>query len=302
MPRDNFPGRMHRAPQATATSCRPLLPQACPASIPLPPPACVSQSPRISCSFNPFMSEQRTDALRRPTRRGGSKSKGEPWCKQRREREISPSRLRSSGLNLHNQLDVLASVEYLNRQRLILSWGGGLWEQWYIYIFPIFSFCECACVCFCVWFCLYNFAFTICPRVLSIHFVFIYYFYFCKKFFAKKIFFLNNYVLFYILITILFYFPSFYFILLYLLLSIFLFFHPFILSRVDDRLLVLQPGIRAMPLRWESQVQDTGPQETSQLHVISNGKNLPAISIWTTRPSSTQRPASYSAGHPMPNS
>ena len=81
----------------------------------------------------------------------------------------------------------------------------------------------------------------------------------------------------------------------------FFFFLPFILSHVDDRLLVLQPGVRAVPLTWESRVQDTGPQDTSQLHVISNGKNLPEISISTPRPSSTQRPASYSAGHPMPN-
>ena len=59
----------------------------------------------------------------------------------------------------------------------------------------------------------------------------------------------------------------------------FLFFLPFILSRVDDRLLVLQPGARAVPLRWESQVQDIGPPETSQLHVIPDGENLPEISI-----------------------
>ena len=70
---------------------------------------------------------------------------------------------------------------------------------------------------------------------------------------------------------------------------------------VDDRLLVLQLGIRAVSLWWESQVQGTGPQETSQLHVISNGENLPEISISTPRPSSTQRPATYRAGHPMPN-
>ena len=50
---------------------------------------------------------------------------------------------------------------------------------------------------------------------------------------------------------------------------------------MDDRLLVLQPGVRAVPLRWESQLQDTGPQETYQLHVIPNGKNLPEISIST---------------------
>ena len=78
--------------------------------IPYPslPPAWVSQSPLISCYFNPVLSERSTDALRRPTHRGGAKSKAElrELCKQRREREISPNRLRSSRLNLHNQLDV----------------------------------------------------------------------------------------------------------------------------------------------------------------------------------------------------
>ena len=44
---------------------------------------------------------------------------------------------------------------------------------------------------------------------------------------------------------------------------------------MNESLLVLQPGVRAVPLRWESQVQDTGLQETAHLHVISNGKNLP---------------------------
>ena len=94
------------------------------------------------------------------------------------------------------------------------------------------------------------------------------------------------------------YFILFYFIFFFLSLFFFL---PFILSCVEDRLLVLQPGVRAVPLRWESHVQDTGPQETSQLHVIPNGENLPEISISTPGPSFTQRPASYSAGHPMPN-
>ena len=91
----------------------------------------------------------------------------------------------------------------------------------------------------------------------------------------------------------------FYFIFFFL--AFFFFFLPFILSRGVDRLLVLQPGIRAVPLRWQSQVQDTGPQKTSQFHIIPNGENLPEISISMPRPSSTQQPASYSAGHPMPN-
>ena len=53
------------------------------------------------------------------------------------------------------------------------------------------------------------------------------------------------------------------------------FFLPFLLSHVADRVLVHQPGVRPVPLRWESQVQDTGPPETSRLHVISNGRSSP---------------------------
>ena len=77
-------------------------------SVPFPPPHLSEPEPPISCYFNPVQSEQRTDALRRPTCRDRAKSKAEPQelCEQRREREISPSSLRSSRLNLHNQLDV----------------------------------------------------------------------------------------------------------------------------------------------------------------------------------------------------
>ena len=54
----------------------------------------------------------------------------------------------------------------------------------------------------------------------------------------------------------------------------FSFFLLFILSHVDDRVFMLQPGIRPMPLRWESRVQDISPPENSQLHVISNGETV----------------------------
>ena len=105
--RDNFPGGTHGMPQAVATSCRPLPPQDRPtqASLPL---AWLSQSPHISHSFNLLLSGWRTDPRGWPTRRGGDKSKPEPQqlCKQRREREISPCSLRSSGLNIHNKLEV----------------------------------------------------------------------------------------------------------------------------------------------------------------------------------------------------
>ena len=39
--------------------------------------------------------------------------------------------------------------------------------------------------------------------------------------------------------------------------------------------LVLQLAVRPEPLRWESQVQDIGPPETSQAHVISISESSP---------------------------
>ena len=107
-----------RLVQRHAVLCRRRL---APHPYPSLPAAWVSQSPRSSCSFNLVLSERRTDALRRPTCRGGAKSKAEPWelCEQRREREISPSSLRNSGFISTINLMYPASVEYLNRQRII---------------------------------------------------------------------------------------------------------------------------------------------------------------------------------------
>ena len=105
---DNFPGRT----QCTSGCCNVTLASATRglpcitySSLSL---AWVSQIPLISCYFNPVLSEQRKEALRQPTSRGGAKSKAEPQelCKQRREREISHSNIRSSGSNLHNELDL----------------------------------------------------------------------------------------------------------------------------------------------------------------------------------------------------
>ena len=79
------------------------------------------------------------------------------------------------------------------------------------------------------------------------------------------------------------------------------FFLPVLLSWVVDRVLVLWPGVRPVPLRWKSRVQDIGPPDTSQLHVVSNVKALPEVSISVLTRSSTKGPASYSAGHPRPN-
>ena len=50
---------------------------------------------------------------------------------------------------------------------------------------------------------------------------------------------------------------------------------PHIPGRVTDRVLVLQAGVRSVPLRWESWFPVIGPPETSWPHVISNGESFP---------------------------
>ena len=96
-----------------------------------------------------------------------------------------------------------------------------------------------------------------------------------------------SYFLIFLFSIIIFYFNDFLFF------SFFLsFFLPFLLSRVDDRVLVLWPGVRPVLLRWESQVQDIGPQETSQLHIKSNGKSSPRdlhLSVKTQLHSTTSK-------------
>ena len=46
-------------------------------------------------------------------------------------------------------------------------------------------------------------------------------------------------------------------------------------SHVADRVLVLWLAVRPEPLRWESQIQDIGPPETSRPHVISIDERSP---------------------------
>ena len=114
-------------------------------------------------------------------------------------------------------------------------------------------------------------------------------------------FFFLNYVLlflflvFFILITFfyftfLFYFILFYFILFYFILSFFLFFSLFF-------------GAMCQVCASELGEPSSGHWSTRDLplHVISKGKSSPRDLHLNTRPSSTQRPTSYSAGHPMPN-
>ena len=76
---------------------------------------------------------------------------------------------------------------------------------------------------------------------------------------------------------------------------------PFLLSCVADRILVLWPGVRPEPLRWESRVKDSGPSETSRPHLISNDESSPRDLRLNAKTSSTQRSARCSARHPMPN-
>ena len=70
-------------------------------------------------------------------------------------------------------------------------------------------------------------------------------------------------------------------------------------SHVADRVLVLRPGVRPEPLRWESRVQDSGPPETSWPHIISVGESSPRDLC--LKACATQWPASFSTERPMPN-
>ena len=88
--------------------------------------------------------------------------------------------------------------------------------------------------------------------------------------------FYNTFKNFFILIIFFVLIISFYFIFLFIDSFRFLYFLLLLLlSCVADRVLVLQPGVRPEPLRWESQVQDTGPPEISQPHMMSTGESSP---------------------------
>ena len=148
-----------------------------------------------------------------------------------------------------------APVEYLNRQRVIPKLRQWTLGATIIYVFPFSlfvsvyvyaSFCDFVCMA------------LLLPFVLG----------FCLSVFCFFCFYL------FMFLIIIFYFNNFiYFILFF---SFFLsFFPPLLLSCVADRVLVLWPGVRPVPLRRESRVQDIGPPETSRLHVISNGKSYP---------------------------
>ena len=111
-------------------------------------------------------------------------------------------------------------------------------------------------------------------------------FFYFKKFFILitlfycYFFFLSFFIIFKFLIFLIFFYFLFLITLFYLF-SILPSFLPsflsfsFLLRRVADRVFMLRPGLRSVPLRWESRVQDTSPPETSRLHIISNGERSP---------------------------
>ena len=114
--------------------------------------------------------------------------------------------------------------------------------------------------------------FSICKIISSDNSDFLYYldaFYF----FGLIALFFFILLLFKFFILIFFKFFNFHNFILFLFLFYFFFFLPFLLTRVAD--VVLQPGVRPEPRKWESQVQDFGPPGTSQPHVISIGKSSP---------------------------
>ena len=124
----------------TPPNPRPQWARAPKAAAPLTP-SCVSEEQMPSGDLH-------AEAGPNPKLNPGSCDKEE---KQTREREISPGSLRNSGLSLHNQRDVPASLDNWIDNESPQNWGSGLWEQRYIF-FSFFSFCECVYVCFFVWF------------------------------------------------------------------------------------------------------------------------------------------------------
>ena len=101
----------------------------------------------------------------------------------------------------------------------------------------------------------------------SIDFSTCYHWWICFSVWLLSSFFNYFFIFLFLIIFFIFYFNNF-------ILFIYCFL-PFLLSQLADRVLVLLLGVRPEPLRWESRVQDICPPETSQPHIISNGKSSP---------------------------
>ena len=79
----------------------------------------------------------------------------------------------------------------------------------------------------------------------------------------------------FLLFLFLFFITFNFFLILITLFYLFIFFLSFFLSLFSSEPCVLWLGVRPAPLRWETQIQDIGPQGTTRLHVISNGESSP---------------------------
>ena len=129
--RDNFPGRTHGTPQAVATSCWPQPQQAHPefCTPPSPWPEW-ARAPESATPITPScLGEEQTPEGDLHAEVGpNAKLNTRNGVKKRRKREISPCSLRSSRINLHNQLDVSCICAQIDNE-LPQNWDGELWEQ-----------------------------------------------------------------------------------------------------------------------------------------------------------------------------
>ena len=171
--RDSFPGRTHGTLQAAATSCQPLPPLACPAFCTPPSPRLSEPEPpnQLLLEPCPVWAKNRWPQATY-TQRGSqirSWTPGAVWTRKRKgnlfqqpqEQWIKSPQSIWCTLHLWNTW-----IDNESSQ----NWDCGLWEKRYIYIFPfslIVSMYVYASLCD---FCLYSFAFTICPMVLSVRF------------------------------------------------------------------------------------------------------------------------------------
>ena len=163
----------------------------------------------------------------------------------------------------------IEAVDYGSNDIYIFSLFLLLWVCMYMLLCVIF--CIALLSPFVLGFCLsvYLFIFLVYFLVLVITVGFVFWFG-CS---LLSFFFFFYYFLILLFLIIIFYFNN--FILFYFFLSFILFFLPFTLSCVADRVVVLRPGVRPVPLMWDSWVQDICPPENSWVHVISNGKSSP---------------------------
>ena len=151
--RDNLPGITHGMPQAVTTSCRSLPLQARPAfhTPPSPPPEW-ARAPKSAASLTPPCLSGNRCPQATYTQRWGQIQSWTPGAVQTKKRKGNLSqqpqeqRIKSPQstwctLHLWNT--------WINNESSQNS-GGGLWEQWHIYIFLFLLLWVCMCMLLCV--------------------------------------------------------------------------------------------------------------------------------------------------------